>query len=234
VTEALASLAQAASRLHESTHAPGLTLSTTVSFASLWVIPRLATFRTREPDVEVYVSADDRVVDLARGDVDIAVRYLPDSAAPPNALRLFGERMTPVASPKIVGGASPLRAPADLRKHVLLHLDDPDGRTPWLDWRSWLTSNGQPGLKPAGTLRFRIYDQVVQAAVGGQGVALGRLPMIGEHLRDGRLVAPFPKKYESARSYFALVSPLASERGGVAAFMRWRRDEAEMEAQRRD
>lgn len=234
VTESLALLAQAASRLHESMRAPGLTLSTTVSFASLWVIPRLATFRDRRPDVEVYVSADDRVVDLARGDVDVAVRYLPDSAAPANALRLFGERMTPVASPKIVAGASPLRAPADLRKHVLLHLDDPEGRTPWLDWRSWLTSNGQPGLKPAGALRFRIYDQVVQAAVGGQGVALGRLPMIAEHLRDGRLVAPFPKKYDSARSYFALPSPQASEREDVVAFMRWLGDEAEIETQRRD
>jgi DNA-binding transcriptional LysR family regulator len=195
VTEALELFAAAAARLHESTRTPGLTLSTTVSFASLWVIPRLATFRARYPDVEVYVSADDRVVDLARGDVDIAVRYLPDSGAPADALRLFGERMTPVASPKIAFGASPLRAPADLTRHVLLHLDDPEGRTPWLDWRSWLTSNGQPGLKPAGALRFRIYDQVVQAAVGGQGVALGRLPMIAEHLRDGRLVAPFPKKF---------------------------------------
>jgi LysR family transcriptional regulator, glycine cleavage system transcriptional activator len=193
------------------------------------VIPRLATFRARCPDVEVYVSADDRVVDLARGDVDIAVRYLPDSGAPDGALRLFGERMTPVASPKIAFGAAPLRAPADLTRHVLLHLDDPEGRTPWLDWRSWLTSNGQPGLKPAGALRFRIYDQVVQAAVGGQGVALGRLPMIAEHLRDGRLVAPFPKKYESARSYFALAAPRAAERDDVAAFLGWLSEEAARE-----
>ena len=64
------------------TRAPGLTLSTTVSFASLWIIPRLARFRARHPDVEVYVSADDRVVDLARGDVDVVVRYLPDAARP--------------------------------------------------------------------------------------------------------------------------------------------------------
>ena len=229
VTEALEMFAAAAARLHESTRTPGLTLSTTVSFASLWVIPRLATFRARYPDVEVYVSADDRVGDLARGDVDIAVRYLPDSGAPESALRLFGERMTPVASPTIAFGASPLRAPADLTRHVLLHLDDPEGRTPWLDWRSWLTSNGQPGLKPAGALRFRIYDQVVQAAVGGQGVALGRLPMIAEHLRDGRLVAPFPKKYESARSYFALAAPRAAERDDVAAFLGWLSEEAARE-----
>ena len=97
MTDVLQTLATAAERVHGAGRSPGLTLSTTVSFASLWIIPRLATFRARHPDVEVYVSADDRLVDLARGDVDVAVRYLPDSAAPENAVRLFGERMTPVA-----------------------------------------------------------------------------------------------------------------------------------------
>ena len=234
VTEVLDALASAADRARGATRAPGLTLSTTVSFASLWIIPRLATFRARRPDVEVYVSADDRIVDLARGDVDIVVRYLPEAAAPPHAVRLFGERMTPVASAAVANGASPLRSPADLTQHVLLHLDDPDGRTPWLDWRSWLASNGQPGLKPAGSLRFRIYDQVVQAAVGGQGVALGRLPMIGEHLRDGRLVAPFARKYDSARGYFAVTAPRAADREDVAAFLAWLADEAAIEATRPD
>src|SRR5512142_121488 len=155
VADALEAFAGAVDRMRGSTRTPALTVSTTVSFASLWIIPRLATFRERHPEVEVYVSADDRVVDLARGDVDVAVRYLPESHVPENAVRLFGERMTPVASPRIVRNASPLRCPADLTKHVLLHLDDPEGRTPWLDWRSWLTSNGQPKLKPAGALRFR-------------------------------------------------------------------------------
>ena len=234
VTGLLESLAAATERTSGAVRAPGLTLSTTVSFASLWVIPRLASFRERHPDVEVYVSADDRVVDLARGDVDIAVRYLPDASAPESAVRLFGERMTPVASPKIVHGGRALRTPADLAHHVLLHLDDPEGRTPWLDWRSWLTSNGQPGLKPAGALRFRLYDQVVQAAVGGQGVALGRLPMLAEHLRDRRLVAPFARKYDSARGYFALTAPQVHERGDVAAFLGWLADEAAQEAARAD
>ena len=232
VTDVLQSLADASERVRAGTRSPGLTLSTTVSFASLWIIPRLASFRARHPDVEVYVSADDRVVDLARGDVDIAVRYLPDAAAPEGAVRLMGERMTPVASPKIVSSGGSLRSPADLSRHVLLHLDDPEGRTPWLDWRSWLASNGQPGLKAAGALRFRLYDQVVQAAVGGQGVALGRLPMIGEHLRDGRLVAPFARKYDSARGYFALAAPRVSERPDVVAFLRWLAEEAALESAR--
>jgi DNA-binding transcriptional LysR family regulator len=229
-TDVLESIAAAAERARGATRAPGLTLSTTVSFASLWVIPRLATFRERHPQVEVYVSADDRVVDLARGDVDVAVRYLPESAVPEGAVRLFGERMTPVASPKVAAGTGPLRTPADLTRHVLLHLDDPEGRMPWLDWRSWLASNGQPGLKPTGTLRFSLYDQVVQAAVGGQGVALGRLPMIAEHLRDGRLVAPFARKYDSARGYYALVAPRAAERDDAIAFVRWLAEEAARES----
>jgi DNA-binding transcriptional LysR family regulator len=227
ITESLRALATAADAVHVSARDPGLTLSTTVSFASLWIIPRLANFRARYPEAEVYVAADDRLVDLARGDVDIAVRYLPEATVPAGAVRLFGERMLPVASPDLVrkSGAR-LARPADLAHHVLLHLDDPEGRMPWLDWRSWLAANGQPGLKAAGSLRFKLYDQLIQVAVAGQGVALGRIPMIAEHLRDGRLVAPFPKRYDSARGYFAIVAPQAANRRDVAAFVEWLREEA--------
>jgi DNA-binding transcriptional LysR family regulator len=234
ISDLLEALAGSAERVRGAARSPGVTLSTTVSFASLWVIPRLAAFRALHPHVEVYVSADDRVVDLARGDVDLAVRYLPDGAAPANAIRLFGERMTPVASPKLVRGTLKLRGPRDLARHVLVHLDDPEGHTPWLDWRSWLASNGEPGLKPAGSLRFRMYDQVVQAALGAQGVALGRLPMLAGHLRDGRLVAPFARKYDIARGYFALTSPRAAEREDVTAFLEWLCQEAARETEPRD
>ena len=231
VAAALGSLISAADAARGGHRTPGLTLSTTVSFASLWVIPRLPAFRARHPDVEVYVSADDRLIDLGRGDVDIAVRYMADANAPEGGIRLFGERMLPVAAPELMKRRDlPLSRPADLARHVLLHLDDADGRMPWLDWSMWLTSNGQPGLKPAGSLRFKLYDQVIQATVGGQGVALGRIPLIAEYLRDGRLVAPFPKRYESARGYYAVVAPHAADRSDVAAFVGWLRDEAETQA----
>jgi DNA-binding transcriptional LysR family regulator len=230
ITEILRLLATAADAARARTREPGLTLTTTVSFASLWVIPRLSSFRERHPDVEVYVAADDRLIDLARGDVDIAVRYLSEAAVPQGAVRLFGERMMPVASPALAHRPGHrLARPADLAHHVLLHLDDPDGRTPWLDWRSWLAANGEPALKPAGSLRFKLYDQVIQAAVGGQGVALGRIPLIAEHLRDGRLVAPFPKRFDSARGYYAIVAPDARDRTDVANFVAWLRDEAAAE-----
>ena len=92
---------------------------------------------------------------------------------------------------------------------------------PWLTWPAWLAANGEPGLRPAGSLRFTLYDQVVQAAVGGQGVALGRLPLIAELLREGRLVAPFPKRYDSERGYVALTAPHAGAREDVGGFVRW-------------
>jgi DNA-binding transcriptional LysR family regulator len=228
ITAHLQAIARAAESVGGARRSPGLTVTTTVSFASLWLIPRLSRFRASHPDVEVYVSADDRTVDLARGEVDVAIRYVgQDSKLPASAMSMFGERMLPVVSPSVANDPrTPLRQPADLARHVLLHLDDPDGRTPWLDWRAWLSANGAPGLKPAGALRFTLYDQVIQAAVGGQGVALGRLPLIAEFLRDGRLVAPFPKRYDSERGYVALVAPHAAARDDVVAFVRWLDEES--------
>ena len=223
----LREIAQAADAARGQVREPALTVSTTVSFAALWLIPRLASFRAAQPAVEVYVSADDRMVDLVRGDVDIAVRYLADAGAPANASRLFGERLLPVASPALLTrGHAPLKSPADLASHVLIHLDDPGGFMPWLNWPAWLTSNGQPNLKPAGSLRFSLYDQVIQATLGGQGVALGRIPLISELMREGRLVAPFPKRYDSPRSYFVIKAPHVADRPDVTDFVTWLLQEA--------
>ncbi|HVE51565.1 MAG TPA: LysR substrate-binding domain-containing protein [Casimicrobiaceae bacterium] len=226
ISETLRSIARAAASVSAKTREPILTITTTVSFASLWLIPRLPQFRARHPRVEVYVSADDRTIDLGRGEVDIAVRYLGENA-PATALRLFGERILPVVSRAVTSNPrTPLKRVADLAHHVLLHLDDPEGRVPWINWQAWLAANGAADLKPAGSLRFSLYDQVIQAALGGQGVALGRLPMVGELLAQKRLVAPFSKRYESQRSYYVLVAPHAQARADVVAFVEFLRDEA--------
>lgn len=226
VADKLRELAAAAEALRAPQREPGLTVSTTVSFASLWLIPRLAAFRKTFPDTDVYVSADDRIVDLARGDVDVAVRYLADARALRGAVHLFGERLLPVASPALVKRGPPLRGPADLARHVLLHLDDPGGLMPWLNWPAWLTANGAPDLKAAGSIRFSLYDQLIQAALAGEGVALGRIPLIAGLVGRGALVAPFGKRYDSPRGYYAVPAPHAVARGDVTAFVEWLRAEA--------
>jgi DNA-binding transcriptional LysR family regulator len=223
VTEKLRELAAAADALQAPHREPGLTVSTTVSFASLWLIPRLSAFRAAHPAIDVYVSADDRVVDLAKGDVDVAIRYLAHPRAPDNATFLFGERFMPVASPALVKRGPPLVKPADLARHVLLHFDDPEGRTPWINWSAWLAANGAAGLKAAGAMRFSLYDQVIQAAIDGQGVALGRIPLISGVLDRAQLVAPFGKRYDAPRGYYAVPAPHAEAQPEIVAFIAWLR-----------
>src|SRR5262249_6456535 len=124
VTQHLRALVQAADAIRGGERAPGLHVSASVSFGLLGLLPRIPAFRAQRPAVEVYVSANDRVVDLARGDVDVAVRYLADTAAPTDAVRLFGERLLPVASPALIKRkGAPLKRPEDLARHVLIHLD---------------------------------------------------------------------------------------------------------------
>ena len=122
--------------------APGLTRVDHVSFASLWVIPRLPAFRAAHPDVEVYVVGG-RPPGRSRARRRRRRRPLPGRRRRrAMRVRLFGERMLPVVSPALVRSGAAARTPADLAQHVLLHLDDPEGRMPWLNWPAWLAANG--------------------------------------------------------------------------------------------
>ena len=202
-----------------------LSVTTTHSFAALWLIPRLAGFTRTHPGVDVRITAETRVQDLERDGLDLAIRHGPASLAGPNAVRLFGEKVFPVCSPKLLK-KTPLKVPADLRHHILLHYDDPDGRHPWLHWKSWLEVERIADLKPAGTLTFSGYEQIIPAAVAGHGVALGRSPLVKDLLTSGELVAPFRSHADPARAYFAILSKSAASRPEVGEFVSWLRDEA--------
>jgi LysR family glycine cleavage system transcriptional activator len=152
--------------------------------------------------------------------------------APPGSPRLFGERLVPVCSPSLAADPErPLKRPEDLARHILLHIDDERGRFPWLNWSVWLAAIGIRDLKPAGSMRFNHFDQAVQAALGGQGVALGRVPLIDSLLRERRLVAPFRDKYTTSRAYFVISTSQASMRPAARAFIEWLREEARAETE---
>ena len=166
-----------------------LTVSTNQPFASLWLIPRLAHFRARDPAVDVFISAD-TASSTWTGRSRPRRALLPRGRAPPGAPRLFGERLLPVCSPALAADrARPIRRPEDLARHVLLHIDDAAGRYPGSTGRrGW--RHGRRELSPAGSLRFTHFDQVIQAALDGQGVALGRLPLIDNLLKTPAGRAP--------------------------------------------
>ena len=205
-----------------------LSVTTTNSFASLWLIPRLAGFTREHPGVDVRITAETRVQDLERDGLDVALRHGPASLAGPNAVRLFGERVFPVCSPKLLKKL-PLKKPEDLKDHVLLQYHDPDVRHPWLHWKVWLEVAGVAGLRPAGTLSFSGYEQIIPAAVAGHGVALGRSPLVKDLIGARELVAPFKSMADPARAYFVIVSKTAGERPEVRAFVDWLKSEAATE-----
>ena len=213
-----------------------LNVTTIVSFASLWLIPRLPHFRALHPAVDVRISADNTVIDLRRERMDVAIRYCAPQAAPPDAIKLFGEEVMPMCSPVLTRDKRrPLRAPEDLRHHVLLH-DDFTPNARWLEWTTWLQAHGIVGLKPAAELRFSHYDQMIQAAVEGQGVALGRLPLLTGMIKRRQLVAPFePRKLggqmpTSSRAFFIL-REARTQRPEIQHFVNWLLAEAASDAQ---
>jgi len=223
---ALAELRAATQRLRESTRGHVLTVTTTGSFASIWLVPRLGRFRQAHPGIDVRIAATHEMLDLVREGIDVAIRDVPSGKEPPGSVRLVGERLCPVASPAYLREAkAPLARPADLRHHVMLRLHDPQGRWPWLSWAAWLEANGAADLVPGGTLAYDQYDQVVNAAVHGQGVALGRMSVVDSLVEEGRLVALFGKRMQVPRALHAIYAPGAENRPEAQAFVDWLRRE---------
>jgi len=113
-----------------------------------------------------------------------------------------------------------LKQPEDLRQHCLLHLDSGPG-SQLLEWPPWLRAMKLEDLKPASVLHFSMYDQLIQAAVAGQGVALGRLPLLNELIAQRKLVAPFKKSVVSPRSYYLFQSDASRKKPEVREFLSW-------------
>jgi DNA-binding transcriptional LysR family regulator len=228
--QALATMRAVTMRLRAGRGRQTLAVTTTHSFASLWLIPRLAGFTRQHPELDVRISAETRVLDLERDGLDLAIRHGPANMVGAHALRLFGERVFPVCSPKLLEDPKkPLREPADLRHHVLLQYDDPDGRHPWMHWKTWLEVERLTDLRPAGSLVFSGYDQIIPAAIAGNGVALGRSPLVRKLIATGQLVAPFQRSADPARAYYAIVSKNSEGRPEVTAFVNWLKEESKKE-----
>lgn len=197
-----------------------LALTTTPGIASLWLIPRLALFTKAHPDIDVRLDASLRRRDLAADGFDLAIRYGRTESR--YGTPLGGESMQPVCSPQLTRDkSSPLNTPADLRMHTLLQVVIPPGTNMPLEWDPWLQAVGLADLRPAATLSFSNYDEAIAAALSGQGVALGRRPLIDSLLKSRKLVAPFKGTVASPRAYFLIVEPGARAKPAVKAFERW-------------
>ena len=223
VSQALPRIDSAVRQIRQSAGRKSVSLTTFASFASMWLIPRLEQFQRENPDIDIRIDASDNTVDLDVADVDLALRYGPVANMPAEAVRLFGEQLTPVASPWLLKSGIPLSRPEDLANFTLIEAGDAH-RThlEWLTWRRWLDEQNMSKLQPKRWLYFNYAYQMVQAALTGQGVVLARLPMVAESLANGDLIEPLPgQRMDSPMAYWMIVGPRSAIRPEIKAFCEW-------------
>ena len=218
--EAFDRLAEAASLLTAAVDGRRLTLTAAPSFAAKWLVPRLKGFEEAYPHVDVWLSADLDIVDFASGEIDIAIRYGAGRYPGLEVSRLISETVIPVASPSLIDG-HPLNGPADLAQHTLLHDGSPDADDSCPDWSMWLAARGVKGIDGTRGPRFNQSSLVIEAAVGGRGVALAKRTLAQDDLDAGRLVIPLPDSTVVDFAYY-VVHPKAKGRlPQVKAFVSW-------------
>ena len=228
VQQALPRIDGAVRQIRQSAGRKSVSLTTFASFASMWMIPRLEAFQRDNPEIDIRIDASDATVDLGVADVDIALRYGPRENMPPGALRLFGETLTPVASPWLIKSNPPIREPSDIAGFTLIEAGDAH-RThlEWLTWRRWFEANGVVRAQPRRWLYFNYAYQMVQAALTGQGLVLARSSLIAESLANGDLVEVLPRhRMDSPMAYWLLVGPRNALRPEIKAFCDWLQEQA--------
>ena len=229
VADCLARLRDATALVRAATQPRHVSVTTTPGFATLWLIPRLARFTASHPHVDVRVSATLDLMDLNRNQLDLAVRFCPIALG--HGRPLFEEAVLPVCSPALLKDPThPLKKPADLGQQTLLAVDTPASMSLTGDWEPWLNVMGLREVRSKNTLRFSTYGDVISAAVAGQGVAIGRVPLLDALLQSGQLVAPFKGLAASHRGYFIEMNHRALHNPDATDFAVWLRTEAKLAA----
>jgi LysR family glycine cleavage system transcriptional activator len=217
--QAFRALTDAVARVRGTDQAKILTVSLLPSFAALWFVPRLGHFRARHPDIDVRISATPKLADVDRDQVDVVIRYGLGDYPGMHVEHLLADDLFPVCSPQLLVGPTPLREPADLAHHTLLH---DELRQEWL---LWMRAAGIEGLDTSRGPSFSLWDLAFQAAIAGQGVALGRSTLVSEYLRTGKLVKPFDVTSHSRFGYYLVCLPDRAQEPKIAALRAWIKDE---------
>lgn len=198
-----------------------LNVSTLDSFAAKWLVPRLFRFRRLHGDIDVRLSTTEKLANFVSDGLDIGIRYGRGRYPDLKAELLLEEDVSPVCSPKLLEAPHPLRTPADLKHHTLIHDDF------HIDWAVWLRTAGVEGVDPYRGPTFYSSGHAVQAAIMGDGVALGRSALVADDLAAGRLVQPFSFHLPAGQAYYVVYPPRALQRYKVKAFRDWLVAEAE-------
>lgn len=179
-----------------------LRVSALTSFSESWLVPHLPEFERRHPDIELKIEATLRYADFARDPVDVAIRFGRGPWEGLHAEPIVDLDCFPVCSPELVHGEPPLREPADLARHTLIHVAQTPGA-----WAVWLRAAGVPELEPRRSVSYDHVGIALSAAAAGQGVALSTDLLCESWLADGRLCRPFPHRARLDETYHLVCRP---------------------------
>lgn len=193
-----------------------LNINVLPTFAVRWLVPQLAHFQRRHPEIEVRMTTSAETIDFNRHDADAAVRFGSGRWPGLTARLLMREEIVPVCSPKLLKGGPPLETPADLKHYPLLHdVNRPDV------WRQWLTAVGETSIDPERGLKLETTNLAVQGALQGLGIVTVNPTLVRPELEAGTLVEPFGFHLAVDNGYY-LVYPTGREgRPRLRAFEAW-------------
>jgi LysR family glycine cleavage system transcriptional activator len=215
VRDAFDRIALGTDRLLQRLHSGVITVSMSPDFAAKWLVGRLGRFAEAYPEIELKVSATMHHVDFAREDVDLAIRHGVGNWVGLDAANLCSEELFPVCSPTLLRSERGMHSPEDVLQFPLLHLNDRN------DWSRWLEAAGALG---EGLLHGPILNHasmLIDAAINGQGAALARTVLAAADLINGHLVRPFQTTLPLKNTYWIVCPKATSALPKIAAFRDW-------------
>jgi LysR family glycine cleavage system transcriptional activator len=203
-----------------------LTVGLLASFATRWLAPRLRAFSATYPDIALQLRPEIALADVNAGEVDVAIRYGRGGWPGVRAQRLMPERLSLVCAPSLVAGKNRVRKPQDVLRFALLA----SYSTHSFEWDTW-ARRFDVDLGQAQMVQLHDYNIVVEAALAGQGIAIGRHRLVGRQLATGELVQVLPNTtLDDARIGWWLVTPKGNLGVAATAFRDWLADAARQDA----
>lgn len=185
---------------------PGLRIATDYGFAAFWLMPRVAKFRPKYPEVDVRITASSMLQPLDHREADIAILFGSREDFPKDAIQFVGESVVPVCSPGFLERHGPFPKGKGLSSAALLHLDTLQGDR-WYTWQTWLDAIDEEIDDDNYGLVFNTYNLVLEAAIAEQGVALGWAGLIDGAIKRGQLVPACDVTLTSKKGYWLVFNP---------------------------
>lgn len=197
-----------------------LQVSTDFAFAAYWLMPRLQRFNQRYPEVDVSLITSERDLGTLPSEIDVAISFGDGRFKHGEAHLLFGEEVFPVCSPRLLRGRQQPLPVSTLVDLPLLHLR-PESRSRWFDWTGVFRAFGISEMPSSGSMRFDNYTLLIQAAIAGQGVAIGWRHLVDELLAQGLLCRVTDVTAVSALGYYVVLPERKRRARLVRSFVDW-------------